>query len=158
MGITPSKQNATEDYSDFQNNLNNIGALIKKTREEKNLTIEALAENLKINKSYLYAIENGDCKSLPEIIYVKAMIRRIAEKLKLDLEIQTIFGKESKANNDDSTKAEEIKTRRFKKSFFLLPLLALATFFLGALSVKVGLEWLLIKNEPIENSIQNPKK
>ena len=110
MEITPSKQNASGDYSDFQNNLNNIGALIKKTREQKNLTLESLAENLKINKSYLSAIENGDCKSLPEIIYVKAMIRRIAEKLEIDLNLQAVFGKDSKSiKKEDLSKREEIK-------------------------------------------------
>ena len=83
MEITPSKQNASGDYSDFQNNLNNIGALIKKTREQKNLTLESLAENLKINKSYLSAIENGDCTSLPDIIYVKDRLEELLKSLKL---------------------------------------------------------------------------
>ena len=107
MEITHSEQNKDSDYADSQKNLTNIGDLIKKTRVEKNLTLESLAENLKINKSYLSAIEDGDYKSLPEIIYVKAMIRRIAEKLQLELDMQNVFGKELKPNKDNVTKAED---------------------------------------------------
>ena len=114
-----------------------------------------MAEGLKINKSYLLAIEEGDIKSLPEIIYVKAMIRRLAEKLELDLDIQTVFGKESKAQKNKLIKTEEIKSTSIKKTFFLIPLLALATFFLGAFTVKVSLQWLLLKSEPTENTIKN---
>ena len=118
-----------------------------------------MAENLKINKSYLSAIENGDCTSLPEIIYVKAMIRRIAEKLEIDLNLQAAFGKDSKSiKKEDLSKREEIKEDPNKKSFFLIPILALATFFFGIFTVKVGLQWLLIESEPAEISIPNSKK
>ena len=51
MQITDSEQSKPRDYSDFQKSLDNVGSLIKKRREEKNLTLESLAENLKINKS-----------------------------------------------------------------------------------------------------------
>ena len=96
MEITHSGQRKDNDYSDFEKSLNNIGSLVKKAREEKSLTIESLAENLKINKSYLSAIESGNCKLLPESIYVKAMIRRIAEKLDLELDINSFFDQEPK--------------------------------------------------------------
>ena len=157
MARTHSEQNNGNDYSDFEKSLNNIGCLIKKAREQKNLTLESLAENLKINKSYLSAIESGDCKLLPEIIYVKAMIRRIAEKLDLELDINSFFDQNPKNKRNNTDISEEIKTRSIEKSFLLISLLAFATFFLGALTAKVGLQWLLLKSEPTENTIQTSK-
>ncbi len=158
MEITPSNQTASVDESNFQTDLNSIGSLIKKAREHKNLTLESLAENLKINKSYLSAIENGDYKSLPEMIYVKAMIRRVAEKLEVDLNLQAVFGKDTKSIKDELLKREDVKAEPFKKSFLIIPILALATFFFGIFTVKVGLQWLLIDSNTNEISIPNSKK
>ncbi len=157
MEITHSEKSSNEDYSDFQKSLNNIGTLIKNAREQKNLTIDSLAENLKINKSYLLAIENGDSKSLPEIIYVKAMMRRISEKLQIDLDIQNVFNKNLRLKKDNLSRKEEIKTLTIKKAFIIIPLLAFTAVFLGAITVKVGVQWLLIKSEPTENIIKTQK-
>ena len=155
MEITQSEQSKGGDSSDFEKSLNNIGSLVKEAREQKKLTLESLADNLKINKTYLSAIESGNCKLLPENIYVKAMLRRIAEKLDLELDINSFFNQEPKSKRDNLVKPEGIKTKSINKSFFLISLLALATFFLGAFTVKVGLQWLLLNSEPTENTIQN---
>ena len=157
MEVTHSKQSGGNHYLDFEKSLNNIGSLVKKAREEKNLTIESLAENLKINKSYISAIESGNCKLLPENIYVKAMIRRIAEKLDLELDLNSFFNQEPENKKDDLSRSEEIKPKRINKSFFLISLFALATFFLGAFTVKVGLQWLLLKSEPAEITNQSSR-
>ena len=157
MARTHSEQSKGKDYSDFGKSLNNIGSIIKKAREQKNLTLESLSENLKINKSYLSAIESGNCKLLPENIYVKAMLRRIAEKLELELDINSFFDQEQKNKISNPARSEKIKTKSINKSFFLISLLALATFFLGAFTVKVGLQWLLLKSEPTEITTQSSR-
>ena len=79
-----SEKNKSDISSDQNKPLSEIGRQIKETREQKGITLELLAEDLKINKGYLQAIEEADHKSLPEMIYVKAMIRRIAEKLQIE--------------------------------------------------------------------------
>ncbi len=158
MEINHSEKTKPRGDSDFQVKLDSIGSTIKTAREQKSLTLESLAENLKINKSYLYAIETGDYKSLPEIIYVKAMIRRIAEKLELELDIQNTFSQESRNKIDLTQKEEDVSSKKIKKSLFLIPLFALITFFLGAFSVKTTFQWLFIPNEIPESTINNFKK
>ena len=67
--------------------LQKIGQLIRKTREEKNLSIEDLAGSLRIGQEQLIALERGEEDLLPETVFIKAMIRRVSERLDLDLGI-----------------------------------------------------------------------
>jgi len=66
--------------------LKRIGNFIKEARLSKNQSIEELASDLKIGAHQLEAIEEGNQEKLPEEVFVKAMIRRISQKLKLDTE------------------------------------------------------------------------
>ena len=70
--------------SDIHKNFKAIGLAIKKAREEQNISIVFLSEALKINEDYLMAIEKGDKSSLPELVYVKAMLRKIFERLNIE--------------------------------------------------------------------------
>ena len=63
-----------------------IGNFIKEARLSRDQSIEELASDLKIGTHQLKAIEEGDEEKLPEKVFVKAMVRRIAQKLKLDTE------------------------------------------------------------------------
>ena len=63
-----------------------IGNLIKEARLSRNETLEELASNLKIGAHQLKALEEGNKDELPEQVFVKAMVRRISDKLKLDTE------------------------------------------------------------------------
>ena len=66
--------------------LKRIGNFIKEARLSRNQSIEELASDLKIGAHQLKAIEEGSEEKLPEKVFVKAMVRRIAQKLKLDIE------------------------------------------------------------------------
>ena len=66
--------------------LKRIGNFIKEARLSRNQSIEELASDLKIGAHQLEAIEEGNEEKLPEKVFVKAMIRRISQKLKLDTE------------------------------------------------------------------------
>ena len=65
--------------------LKRIGNTIKEARLSKNQSINELASNLKISEQQLKAIEEGRDDLLPEKVFVKAMIKKISEKLKIDI-------------------------------------------------------------------------
>ena len=64
--------------------LKRIGNFIKEARISQDQSIEELASDLKIGVHQLIAIEEGNEEKLPEKVFVKAMVRRISQKLKLD--------------------------------------------------------------------------
>ena len=80
--------------------LKRIGNFIKEARLSKNQSIEELASDLKIGAHQLEAIEEGNEEKLPEKVFIKAMIRRISQKLKLDTEF---------VMNEFKTERQEIK-------------------------------------------------
>lgn len=65
--------------------LTKIGNLIKEARISRNQSINELASILKISDQQLKAIEEGREDLLPEKVFIRAMVNRIAEKLKLDI-------------------------------------------------------------------------
>ena len=66
--------------------LKRIGNFIKEARLSREKSVEELASDLKIGSHQLKAIEEGNEEELPEKVFVKAMVRRISQKLKLDTE------------------------------------------------------------------------
>ena len=80
--------------------LKRIGNFIKEARLGRNQSIEELASDLKIGPHQLKAIEEGNEEELPEKVFVKAMVRRISQKLKLDTEF---------IMNEFKTEKQEIK-------------------------------------------------
>jgi len=90
-----------EDNNKRENSsLKRIGNFIKEARLSRNQSIEELASDLKIGAHQLEAIEEGNEENLPEKVFVKAMIRRISQKLKLDTEF---------IMNEFKTERQEIK-------------------------------------------------
>ena len=63
--------------------------------------MEDLSSSLRIGKEQLIALEEGDEKSLPEKVFIRAMVRRIAEKLNLDT---SFILEELNENKKDETK------------------------------------------------------
>ncbi len=93
--------------------LKRIGNFIKESRLSKNQSIEELASDLKIGAHQLEAIEEGNEEKLPEKVFIKAMIRRISQKLKLDTEfLMDEFKTERK-----EVKIEEIVEEVSKKNY-----------------------------------------
>ena len=64
--------------------LQKVGEFLREARQGRNLSVEDLSSSLRIGKEQLVALEEGDENSLPEKVFIKAMVRRIAEKLELD--------------------------------------------------------------------------
>lgn len=63
-----------------------IGSRLKDARESKELSLEEVQENTKIQKRYLQAIENNEFKVLPGKFYTRAFIREYAAAVGLDPE------------------------------------------------------------------------
>ena len=98
------KSNKLDKNSKHNSPLNRIGNFIKEARISRNQSIEELASDLKIGAHQLQAIEEGNEDLLPEKVFIKAMVRRISEKLKIDTEfIMSEFKTERK-----EVKIEEI--------------------------------------------------
>ena len=72
-------------HTDKDMSLKKIGNTIKEARLSKNQSVNELASNLKISEQQLKAIEEGRDDLLPEKVFVKAMIKKISEKLKIDI-------------------------------------------------------------------------
>ena len=109
--------NKLEKNSKKKSSLKIIGNFIKEARISRNLSIEELASNLKIGAHQLKAIEDGNEDTLPEKVFIKAMVRRISEKLKLDTEfIMNEFKTERKeVKVEEIVKEVSIKAKKSRK-------------------------------------------
>ena len=103
----------TENNNQNENSsLKRIGNFIREARLSRDQSIEELASNLKIGVHQLKAIEDGNQAMLPEQVFIKAMVRRISQKLKLDTEfIMNEFNQER-----GEVKIEEIVEEVSKKN------------------------------------------
>ena len=108
-------------HTNEDTSLRKIGSIIKEARLSKNKSVNDLATNLKISEQQLKAIEEGRDDLLPEKVFVKAMIKKISEKLKIDInDLMSEFN-----NQKEKIKLEEIvedvQTKvRPKNSFTLI--------------------------------------
>lgn len=97
--------------------LKEIGEKLRQTREEMGLSLEEVAEDLKLNPSQLKSIENGEREVLREIFNLKQLIRDYAKYLGLDYEkIEDEYGEfvfeiTSKIPLDDIARASQEKQK-----------------------------------------------
>ena len=90
-------------HTNEDTSLRKIGSIIKEARLSKNKSVNDLATNLKISEQQLKAIEEGRDDLLPEKVFVKAMIKKISEKLKIDI---------NDLMNEFNNKKEQIKIEK----------------------------------------------
>ena len=111
------KSNKLDKPSKNISSLKRIGNFIKEARISRNQSVEELASDLKIGAHQLQAIEEGDENLLPEKVFIKAMVRRISEKLKIDTEfIMSEFKTERKeVKIEEIVKEVSIKAEQQKK-------------------------------------------
>jgi len=149
--VDRTRERTQKNYAPYplEINLKEIGPLIKSAREHKNITLDSLAESLKISKDYLIAIENGTRKFLPEIIYVRAMIKRISEKLEIDL--NKLLSDSNSNDSKDQTKNESLREVNSKIKISLILIISLIAFILGAVSSRFGFKVLIKNNYEYQN-------
>ncbi|MEK3882207.1 RodZ domain-containing protein [Paenibacillus sp. PL2-23] len=66
--------------------MSDLGALLRKAREQRGLSLDEIQELTKIRKRYLEAIESGDYSVLPGSFYVRAFVKNYSEAVGLDPE------------------------------------------------------------------------
>ena len=111
------KSNNSDNNSKNNSSLKRIGNFIKEARVSRNKSIEELASDLKIGSHQLQAIEEGNEDHLPEKVFIKAMVRRISEKLKVDTDfIMSEFKIERKdVNIEEIAQEVSIKAKKNRK-------------------------------------------
>ena len=77
-----------------------IGAILKEHRENQNVTINQVANQLHLDSRVIYAIESDDHDALPDPIYVRGYIRGYCKLLNLDAEEMLQLYKENVQRND----------------------------------------------------------
>lgn len=66
--------------------MKNIGTKLKDKREENGLSVEEVAEDLKMRPSQIISIEDGKSEDFKDVFYLKYFIRDYAKYLGLDSE------------------------------------------------------------------------
>lgn len=84
--MTPpmSTETVPSTADSFSTEKESVGKFLKRTREEKNLSLDEAARATKIRKEFLLAIEDDRLDSLPGPVFVRGFIRSYAEYLALD--------------------------------------------------------------------------
>jgi cytoskeletal protein RodZ len=73
-----------DGYSGLEKRMGELGDLLRKTREEKGLSLEQVEEAIKIRHAYLQALEEEAFDRLPAAVYVKGFLKNYALFLGLD--------------------------------------------------------------------------
>ncbi len=141
--------------------LKEIGDTLKRARKEKRLSKSQLADSLRIGEEQLIALENGEQQLLPERVFIKAMIRRVAEKLGLDSEvlISQISETKQELEQEEGGKREVLINR-----LNLFNTLSIAFIFIGIVAVGITSKIVSKSNSeknsfPKENNIyETPSK
>jgi len=97
--------------------LRTVGEFLREARQGRNLSVEDLSSALRIGKEQLIALESGDESALPEKVFIRAMVRRIAEKLNLDISFILEELNEKKNNVPKSSPVINKKNTRKNKKF-----------------------------------------
>lgn len=104
--------------------MNQIGKELKEIREEKEISLEEVAEKTKIPLRFLKAIENGRWEELPEEVYLRGFIKTYAEVLGLDGKTFVDNYKRSQsqeATPDVPEKEAQVEEEEDQDQFFHVP-------------------------------------
>mgnify|MGYP005834776661 CR=1 FL=1 len=84
------------------NRMESLGQILRRERERRGLTIDALAEQTRINAAYFRAIEAGDKQSLPGGFFYRSFLRQYARLLELP---ESVYESEIARSLEEETQA-----------------------------------------------------
>ena len=153
MEKSESKKGDNSYIANKKSSLQKVGEFLKEARQGRNLSLEDLSSSIRIGKEQLIALEEGDENSLPERVFIRAMVRRIAEKL--DLDTNFIFEelnekKKSEPKHNPIRKKENPKKNQIFNTFSMIILSGT----LGLLTSIMVLKFI----ERVENSSINTQR
>ena len=119
MEQSEGKNSDSSYIANKNSSLQKIGEFLREARQGRNLSLEDLSSSLRIGKEQLIALEEGNEKSLPEKVFIRAMIRRIAEKLNLDTSF--IFEELNEKKKNVPKENPLIKKEEHKKNKIINP-------------------------------------
>ncbi len=120
MEKSEEKKSDNFDLANKKSPLREVGEFLREARQGRNLSVEDLSSSLRIGKEQLIALEAGNESVLPEKVFIRAMVRRIAEKLNLDTSF--ILEELNKKEKKESEPRPLIKKKNTKKIKTLNPL------------------------------------
>ena len=148
-----NSENRKSDRTNIANKkspLKTVGEFIREARQGRNLSLEDLSSSIRIGKEQLIALESGDESVLPEKVFIRAMVRRIAEKLNLD--ISFVLEKLNEKNINELKPDHIIKKKNISKNRTLNPLsMIILSGALGLFSSIILLKYIQgVQNDPIK--------
>ncbi|MCX8021423.1 MAG: DUF4115 domain-containing protein [Syntrophorhabdaceae bacterium] len=96
-------------------NLKEIGTILKKAREEKNITIDNISDLMCIKKSIIASIEQGVWDNLPHEVYTRGYIKQYASYLGVSREIEPYL-KARNSQGEIDIKKEKNKTKKDRRT------------------------------------------
>jgi len=111
------RKSGSSHVANKKSSLRTVGEFLKEARQGRNLSVEDLSSSLRIGKEQLIALESGDESALPEKVFIRAMVRRIAEKLNLDTSFILEELNEKKKNEPKPSPVFKKKNTRKNKNF-----------------------------------------
>ena len=127
--------------ADKKSPLQKVGEFLREARQGRNLSVDDLSSSLRIGKEQLIALEEGDEQLLPEKVFIRAMVRRIAEKLNLDTSFILDELNEKKKKVQEPNPLIKKKITR-KKRFFSPFGMVLLSGVLGLLTSIIALKYI----------------
>lgn len=79
-----SREKDTAPVNEAPTTHTHVGDVLREAREERNLTLEMVADELMIRRFYLECLEKGSFRDLPERVYAMGFVRNYASLLGLD--------------------------------------------------------------------------
>ena len=117
MKKNEERKSGSSHVANKKSALQNVGEFLREARQGRNLSVEDLSSLLRIGKEQLIALESGDESALPEKVFIRAMVRRIAEKLNLDTSFILEELNEKKKNEPKPSPVIKKKNTRKNKNF-----------------------------------------
>ena len=145
-GEVPKSDNSY--FAHDKSPLKKVGEFLREARQGRNLSIEDLSSSIRIGKEQLIALEEGNESSLPEKVFIKAMVRRIAEKLNLDTSFIFEELNEGKKNEPQYNPVINKESPR-KKEYLNKFIMVIISGFLGLLTSIFVLKY--IENNQIDS-------
>ena len=117
MEKSEERKSASSHVANKKSSLRTVGEFLREARQGRNLSVEDLSSSLRIGKEQLIALESGDESALPEKVFIRAMVRRIAEKLNLDTSFILEELNEKKKNEAKTSPVIKKKNTSKNKNF-----------------------------------------